>query len=120
MGVLPPHMKKSLTYDRGSEMSAHKWFTEITGIPVYFADPYSPWQRGTNENTNGLIRDYLPKKTDFREVGDEELMRVQHELNLRPRKGLDYFDPAYVFNWFCQQNYVTIHDFYASQYQIAL
>lgn len=97
LALLPSHMKKSLTYDRGSEMSGHKKFTEMTGIPVFFADPYSPWQRGTNENTNGLIRQYFPKKTDFREYGHIDFLKVQKELNSRPRKILNFDSPD---NWF--------------------
>lgn len=120
LGVLPTHMKKSLTYDRGTEMSGHQRFTEISGIPVFFADPYSPWQRGTNENTNGLVRQYLPKKTDFREVSDDKLLKIQNELNVRPRKGLDYFDPKQIFEWFCKHKETTINDFYVYQYPLAL
>lgn len=120
LGLLPPHMKKSLTYDRGSEMAGHKWFTEITGIPVFFADPYSPWQRGTNENTNGLVRNYLPKKTDFKDINDDEILKIQNALNLRPRKNLDYFDPKHIFEWFCKHKEATINDFYTLEYPLAL
>ena len=120
LGVLPSHMKKSLTYDRGTEMAGHQWFTEITGIPVFFADPYCSWQRGTNENTNGLIRDYLPKKTDFRVVTDQRLFDIQDTLNHRPRKTLDFCHPGEMFQWFCQNEGGTTHDFYITLYQAAM
>lgn len=90
---LPAEMKLSMTYDRGGEMAQHKLFTEETQMKVYFADPQSPWQRGTNENTNGLIRQYFPKGTDFRTVSEEEISRVQDLLNGRPRKVLDWDTP---------------------------
>lgn len=90
-------MKKSMTYDRGLEMAEHKAFTEDTGIPVYFADPYCPWQRGTNENTNGLIRQYFPKGTDFRKISLERIKFVQNELNERIRKVLGWKSPKEVF-----------------------
>ena len=83
---LPQQMKLSLTYDQGREMAQHKLFTNITGVKVYFAHPRSPWERGTNENTNGLIRQYFPKGTDFRTVSMKEIKRVQRQLNQRPRK----------------------------------
>lgn len=118
LGIFPSHMIKSLTYDRGTEMSGHQWFTEVTGIPVFFADPYSPWQRGTNENTNGLIRDYLPKRTDFREVPDQELMKIQNALNHRPRKSLDFFTPDEMFQWFCRHEGTTVYDFYSTNYEM--
>lgn len=91
-------MKKSLTYDRGTEMAEHKAFTDKTGIPVYFADPYSPWQRGSCENTNMLIRDFFPRGTDFSKVSIEELKRVQDLLNERPRQTLGWKTPREVFN----------------------
>lgn len=90
---LPRQMKLSMTYDRGGEMAQHKLFTEETKMKVYFADPYSPWQRGTNENTNGLIRQYFPKGTDFGKVSDYQLRIVQNLLNGRPRKVLDWKTP---------------------------
>ena len=90
---LPSHLKKSLTYDQGSEMAQHERFTLHSGIPVYFADPGSPWQRGSNENTNGLVREFFPKGTDFREVTDSELKCVEELLNTRPRKVLGYVSP---------------------------
>ena len=95
---LPMAMKLSITYDRGKEMSEHELFTKETKIQVYFADPYSPWQRGTNENTNGLIRRYYPKGTDFRKVTRKEIKAVQDLLNGRPRKVLGYFTPFEVFD----------------------
>jgi transposase, IS30 family len=83
---LPKEVFRSLTHDRGSEMYEHELFTKDTNVQVYFADPQSPWQRGTNENTNGLIRDFFPKGTDFSLVTAREIKRVQRLLNERPRK----------------------------------
>lgn len=94
---IPAHMKKTLTYDRGSEMAQHKLFTKETGIRVYFADPYSPWQRGTNENTNGLIRQYFPKGTDFSLVPTSAIRAAEQQLNTRPRKVLDFYTPSECF-----------------------
>lgn len=94
---IPADFKKTLTYDRGSEMSEHKLFTEKTKIQVYFADPYSPWQRGTNENTNGLIRQYFPKGIDFTEVSNSTIREVERRLNSRPRKKLEFYTPAEKF-----------------------
>lgn len=97
---IPKQFKKSLTYDRGSEMAEHKLFTQETKIQVFFADPSSPWQRGTNENTNGLIRQYFPKgkkAVDFREVPIKKLREVESRLNNRPRKALKYLTPLECF-----------------------
>ncbi|MEZ5260407.1 MAG: IS30 family transposase [Acidimicrobiales bacterium] len=92
---LPEHLKRSLTWDQGKEMAQHVTFSVATGVPVYFCEPAKPWQRGTNENTNRLLRDYFPKgHTDFRTITIEELDQVAHELNNRPRKVLDYRTPA--------------------------
>lgn len=90
---LPQQMRQSLTYDRGMEMFEHRLFTARTKMKVYFADPYSPWQRGTNENTNGLVRQYFPKGTDLSLISRKEIKRVQHLLNGRPRKVLGYKTP---------------------------
>ena len=95
---IPEQMKKTLTYDNGSEMAQHKIFTENTKIKVYFTHPYSPWERPTNENSNGLIRDYFPKGTDFNLITKERLKEVQHQLNERPRKVLDWSTPKEVFD----------------------
>jgi transposase, IS30 family len=95
---LPSQMKLSLTYDRGKEMADHKLFTKETKIQVYFADPYAPWQRGTNENTNGLIRQYFPKGTDFGKISRKKIKLVQNLLNGRPRKVLNWKTPLEVFN----------------------
>jgi len=95
---LPQTLAKSLTYDQGKEMSDHKRFTIDTGMKVYFAHPSSPWERGTNENTNGLIRQFFPKGTDFAEVSSHEVRKVQNLLNNRPRKILEYRTPNEVFN----------------------
>jgi len=95
---LPQQMKLTLTYDQGREMAAHKLFTKITGMKVYFAYPRSPWERGTNENTNGLIRQFFPKGTDFSKVSRYEIKKVQDLLNGRPRATLDYRKPYEVFN----------------------
>jgi transposase, IS30 family len=95
---LPEGLKRSLTYDQGDEMSQHKLFTEETNITVYFAHPHSPWERGTNENTNALIRQYFPKGTDFSTITKEQLKRVQDELNDRPRKTLGWYTPHEKFS----------------------
>lgn len=95
---LPKEMKLTLTYDQGREMAQHKLFTKMTGVKVYFAHPRSPWERGTNENTNGLIRQYFPKGTDFTKVSRYEVKRAQDRLNGRPRKTLGYHTPYEVFN----------------------
>ena len=89
-------LKKSLTYDNGLEMAQHKRLSRQTGMQVYFAHPYSSWERGTNENTNGLIRRFFPKGTDFRLVDERQLQEVQNKLNSRPRKVLGYKTPAEV------------------------
>ena len=94
---LPKEVFKSITHDRGSEMAQHELFTKDTKVQIYFADPQSPWQRGTNENTNGLIRQYFPKGTDFNEVPKSEYERVQTELNQRPRKTLNWQTPEEAF-----------------------
>jgi IS30 family transposase len=82
-----------MTYDRGKEMAEHKLFTEETKMQVYFCDPHSPWQRGTNENTNMLIRDFFPKQIDFSKFTRREIKHVQKLLNERPRKTLDWHTP---------------------------
>ena len=95
---IPAELKKTLTYDQGKEMSEHKRFTIDTGIQVYFAHPASPWERGTNENTNGLVRQYFPKGTDFSQVSGAKIRFVQRRLNGRPRAVLGYRKPNEVFN----------------------
>jgi IS30 family transposase len=98
MSMLPEQLARSLTWDRGKEMSAHAQFKIDTGIPVFFADPQSPWQRGTNENTNGLLRQYFPKGTDLSRWSAEEIEAVAHALNTRPRKTLGWRTPAEALN----------------------
>ncbi len=95
---LPRQMKLSVTYDQGREMARHKLFTNITGVKVYFAHPRSPWERGTNENTNGLIRQFFPKGTNFNKVSRYEVKKVQDLLNGRPRQALGFQKPYEVFN----------------------
>jgi IS30 family transposase len=98
MSTLPEQLARSLTWDRGKEMSAHAQFKVETGIPVFFADPQSPWQRGTNENTNGLLRQYFPKGTDLSRWSAAELEAVANALNTRPRKALGWKTPAEAIN----------------------
>ena len=95
---LPAELRRSLTWDRGMEMARHREFSIATDVKVYFCDPQSPWQRGTNENTNRLLRQYFPKSTDLSASSQAELNRIALQLNQRPRKTLDFRSPAEVLN----------------------
>jgi IS30 family transposase len=97
MGMIPGELRKTLTVDNGSEMANFKELEEATGLKTYFCDPHSPWQRGANENCNGLLRQYFPRGTNFRSVKDDAVRRAVDLLNNRPRKCLDYQTPAEVF-----------------------
>jgi IS30 family transposase len=95
IGTLPSQIRRSLTWDQGKEMARHLQFTTATDMPVFFCDPHSPWQRGSNENTNGLLRQYFPKSTDLTVYSAADLIAVAAELNARPRKTLGWDTPAY-------------------------
>ena len=94
IGALPEQLRRSLTWDQGKEMAEHVQFTVDSGVQVYFCDPRSPWQRGSSENTNGLLRQYFPKGSDLTAVSQAEFDRVAAELNGRPRQTLGWMTPA--------------------------
>jgi len=101
---LPAQLCQSMTYDQGTEMSEHRLFTKSTQMKVYFAHPHSPWERGTNENTNMLVRDFFPKGTDFRQVSRYKIKKVQRMLNTRPRKIINWRFPGDVFGKLLQDS----------------
>jgi len=96
--TLPAQLRRSLTYDQGQEMREHRLFTEQTKMQVYFAHPHSPWERGTNENTNGLLRQFFPKGTRFNQLSRKEIKQVQAMFNDRPRKVINWHSPAHAFS----------------------
>jgi transposase, IS30 family len=98
MKTVPESLRKTLTYDQGTEMASHALLAKQLKIDVFFCDPHSPWQRGTNENTNGLLREYLPKGIDLRQFTHQDLTAIEHSLNGRPRKILGFRTPAEVFS----------------------
>ena len=104
----PAHAVSSVTADNGSEFTLHYRLADTIGVPTYFADPYSAWQRGTNEHFNGRIRKYLPKRTSFADLEQAELNEIITEINDRPRKVLGWATPAKIFNELCSQQATPI------------
>ena len=98
LNAIPAPLRQSLTYDQGKEMAQHERLALSTGMRIFFADPHSPWQRGSNENTNGLLRQYFPKGTSLSGFGQQELDAVADRLNGRPRKTLDFATPSEQFS----------------------
>ena len=98
--AIPNKLKKSFTVDNGKEFAAHQELAEATGMKVYFCEPYSPWQRGTNENTNGLLRQFFPKGTSFADISDDDLQNIVELINNRPRKRLNFLTPFEVLKKF--------------------
>src|ERR1700691_5766183 len=107
-GPLDPALRKTLTYDQGKEMALHALLSERTGLQIYFADPYSPWQRGINEDTNGLLRQYLPKTEDLSRFSQRDLDQIAWALNTRPRKSLSFRTPAEIFFDYCLNKGITL------------
>jgi IS30 family transposase len=105
MGKLPEQLRQSLTWDQGAEMAKHADLRIDTGLKIYFCDPQSPWQRGSNENTNGLLRQYFPKGTDLSRHTGKELDAVAYAMNTRPRKTLGWKTPAEVLDQFLARQY---------------
>jgi IS30 family transposase len=95
---LPSDLRRTLTWDQGKEMAEHAKFTVDTNVGVFFCDPHSPWQRGSNENSNGLLRQYLPRTEDFSDLTRSDLTRIARELNNRPRQTLNWKKPSEVFS----------------------
>jgi IS30 family transposase len=105
---VPTMLRKTLTYDRGKEMAEHEQLAQRLSIQIFFADPHAPWQRGTNENANGLLRQYLPKGTDLSGYTQRELNAIAHRLNTRPRKCLDFATPLEVYAQLCAHSPVAL------------
>ena len=108
---VPDKLKKSFTVDNGKEFAAHKELSDATGMKVYFCDPYSPWQRGTNENTNGLLRQFFPKGSSFANISDDDLQHIVDLSNNRPRKRLGFRTPLEVLYKFFVALDLTIYHF---------
>ena len=103
MKDLPPSLRRSMTFDNGKEFAEHRKLTRGLGLEVYFADPYASWQRGANENMNGLLRQFFPKGTDFTQVSHRAVARVEQSINERPRRRLNYRTPTEVLaNHLCR------------------